>query len=139
MAGFVPGGRSFGAGVVFRVSRSGEVWAFPCCPRGRAAGAVLPVRAVRLGRFGFGLGAFGCRVPWGWRVWMRRARRCASSWEVKLALPFGPSPAGAWCGPPAVSARCVNGASSLPGGRGGAGVWSGAWRWALAQRRLRLY
>ena len=88
MYGFVSGGRSFGAGVVLRVSRSGWVWACrarspllnpaPAClfvPFASRSAACAWARAVA--------------VSLGWRAWVRPARRCSSVFEVKLALPGG--------------------------------------------------
>ncbi len=88
MAGFMGGGRSFGAGVVLRVSRSGWVWACrarspvlnpaPAClfvPFASRSAACAWARAVA--------------VSLGWRALVRPARRCVSAFEVKLALPVG--------------------------------------------------
>ncbi len=95
-SGFVSGGRSWGGAVVCRVSRSGEVWAFRAV---RAGGSPAPAClfvpfASRV------LASLWARqvAALGGRVWVRRARRCASAWEVKLALAPGLSPARAWRG-----------------------------------------
>jgi hypothetical protein len=82
--GFVSGGSS----VVLRCGSDGVVWGFRACSAGsRPAPACLFV-------------PFGClasasswarsgAVVLGWRVWVRRARRSAGPFEVKIALPSG--------------------------------------------------
>jgi len=88
-SGFRSGGRSFGGSVVVRVSRSGWVWAFRASRSasgsfGAPACIYVPFQCQFLARS-------WCRevAACGWRGWVRRSRRCASPFEVKVALPPG--------------------------------------------------
>ncbi|MCP3867755.1 MAG: hypothetical protein GY703_06605 [Gammaproteobacteria bacterium] len=88
MAGFVSGGRSWGGSVVSRVGAGGLVWSVRVPSRGRRrvpASLCVP---------------FGCMASasvWarlvagqpGWRVVVRRAKRSAGQFEVKVTLPLG--------------------------------------------------
>jgi hypothetical protein len=98
MPGFLSAGRSYGAGVVARVSRSGWVWSWRA-----AAPGLAPAPAALFVPFA----SFGAAVVWsrkvarstGWRVWVRRGSRCSCwssgavspvpAWAVKVALPAG--------------------------------------------------
>jgi len=82
--GFASGGSS----VVVRHGVDGVVWGFRACSAGsRPAPACLFVP----------FGCFGSASAWsrsvavslGWRVWVRRARRSAGPFEVKIALLSG--------------------------------------------------
>ena len=88
--GFISGGRSFGAGVVVRVSRSGWVWALRARRRGLA-----PAPACVFVPFGSWVSAQSWArqcARLGWRVWLRPGKRCQAAFEVKVALPSGVSP-----------------------------------------------
>ena len=88
VSGFVSGGRSWGGGVVLRVSRSGWVWSLRAA---RAGGWSAPAALCVpfLSRPGSVAWAVSVARVLGWRVWVRRGRRCSAAWEVKLALPSG--------------------------------------------------
>ena len=87
--GFQSGGRAFGGAVVVRVSKSGWVWAFRAA---RSASGSFPSPACVYVPFcNYYLARSWCRelAACGWRAWVRRSRRCASPFEVKIALPPG--------------------------------------------------
>ena len=91
MDGFTSGGRSWGGGVVLRVSRSGWVWALRVT---RPADGSFPAPACvyipMLSRPLAAMWAVEVARALGWRVWVRSARRVSSApWEVKVALPSG--------------------------------------------------
>jgi hypothetical protein len=95
MAGFASGGRSWGGAVVLRVSRSGWVWAFRVvrsAPGSWSAPACVCVpfeSSVLASMWARSVAALG------WRVWVRRGRRCGPAWKCKVALPAGLSAGGA--------------------------------------------
>jgi hypothetical protein len=95
MAGFVSGGRSWGGAVVLRVSRSGWVWSFRAARS--APGSWSAPAAVCVPFDSGALASMWARsvAALGWRVWVRRGRRCGSAWECKVALPGGLSAGGA--------------------------------------------
>jgi len=124
--GFVSGGSS----VVLRCGSDGVVWGFRACSAGsRPAPACLFV-------------PFGCSasasawgrsvaVSLGWRVWVRRARRCASAFECKVALPSCVSASSArallpgvcWC----FGAGALRLLAPAPCLRAGLGLWLRLW------------
>jgi hypothetical protein len=89
-SGFVSGGPSWGGSVVVRFSRSGWAWVWRAprsasgsWPAPSALCVPFPSRALAV--------AWARQVArlLGWRAWVRPAKRCATAFEVKLALPVG--------------------------------------------------
>ncbi len=90
-SGFVSGGRSFGAGVVSRVSQSGWVWSQRAA---RWVPGFMPTVApasvcVPFSSFGLASRWAGRVAAAGFRVLVRRPKRCAAVFEVKVVLPMG--------------------------------------------------
>ena len=86
LSGYVSGGSS----VVLRHGSDGVVWGFRACSAGiRPAPACL---FVPVNDFAYGSSlASSVSRSFGWRCWVRRARRCSSAFECKVALPAGVS------------------------------------------------
>lgn len=91
-SGFISGGRSWGAGVVVRVSASGWAWAFRSARS--ASGSFTAPACVCVPFASFHLARSWARSlsGAGWRCWVRRGRRCpGAAFEVKVVLPAGVS------------------------------------------------
>jgi len=87
VSGFVSGGSS----IVLRCGADGIVWGLRTCKAGsRPAPACLFVPFSCLASASAWARSVSVSLP-GWRVWVRRARRCASAFECKVALPAGVS------------------------------------------------
>ncbi len=102
MAGFVSGGRSWGGSVVSRVGAGGVAWSVrvPC----RGHGGVPASLCVPFGSMVSAAGwARSVAAGLGWRVVVRRAKRSAGPFEVKVTLPLGLSASSARQALPVVS------------------------------------
>ena len=88
MAGFVSGGRSWGGSIVSRAGAGGQVWSVRV-PGGRR-GRVPASLCVPFGSMAAATGwARSVAAGLGWPVVVRRARRSAGPFEVKVTLPLG--------------------------------------------------
>lgn len=92
MAGFISGGSSWGGSIVSRVGADGCVWSVraPSAVRGPVSPSLcVPFTAQPAAS------AWARQVArlLGWRVSVRRAKRSAGPFEVKVVLPWGLSAA----------------------------------------------
>jgi hypothetical protein len=90
MAGFASGGKSWGGSVVVRAGQGGWVWALRMArpvPGSLPAPACLFIPAPSFAAAQAMAQAVVQRL--GWPSGVRRGKRCASSWEVRVVLPSG--------------------------------------------------
>ena len=92
MAGFVSGGRSWGGSVVSRVGAGGVAWSVRVPSRGHVGvPASLCVPFVSMASASGWARSVAASL--GWRGVVRRAKRSAGPFEVKVSLPLGMSAA----------------------------------------------